>query len=249
MRTKTIISLLLILAAIAANAYISINGFNGTQIGELAEKYKTLASPAAYAFSIWSVIYIGLTSFGIWQLFKTEDELSASIQPWLWLNLVANVAWLTMFHSQMLALSLVVMLVVLVSLLIILTQLYKQENTPNWVQWVFEIYTGWISVATLVNAALVVKYEFGYQPTMQTQMIILFGLLMVVSLISSWLHAAKGKVAAYALVLIWAFFAIHQKQKMEGIEFTFFPLLPLLIVVPDFVLNLVKTLNQANHNN
>ena len=250
MKFRKLLTLFIIIAVIAFNGIVSANGLFDVQIGELSAKYSTLATPASYAFGIWSVIYLGLVAYGISLFFKeAETELHRQIQQLLWVNLILNALWLVAFHAEILWLSVITMLVLLATLIAILNSIYSSEvKINNWLTYVFEIYAGWISVATLVNLSLFLEHELQFTIPLEQQLWLLFTILVAFSLVAGIIHVKKGKVSLFSLVLIWAFIAIHCKHKSDGFMYSFFPLLPLLIVVPDFILRLVKDLRLYSSN-
>lgn len=248
MNFRKIITLVLIIITIVVNAIVSANGLFGTEIGDLSNQYQTLANPAPYAFGIWSIIYLGLLAFGIAQLVGKQKAIPRpQLQYLVWINAVLNMAWLIAFHAQLIVLSVFIMLVLLGTLLRIVWLLYNASKpVNNWVKWVFEIYLGWISIATLVNISLLLQHRIQLEFSVEQQFWILFSLLVIVAIISTIIHQQKGKFALFSVVLVWAFIAIHIQHKADKHLYSFFPLLPLLIVIPDAILQLVKDIHQSN---
>ena len=62
----------LVLAAtigvIAFNWLAATGRLGGSDTAAISEKYQTLVTPAGYAFSIWTLIYLGLVSFSVFQM-------------------------------------------------------------------------------------------------------------------------------------------------------------------------------------
>lgn len=248
MKFSKVLTLLLIIITIAFNAYVNIVDLFGNNISDLAEKYQTLVNPAGYAFSIWSVIYLGLIAFGIWQLVTKRpiEEQLKKIHLLFWINLIANMLWLACFHSESIELSAVVMVIILVTLILIVRRLYIARNSfPEWVKLVFETYLGWICIASVVNFALLLNYKIFPSTPIGNQMWILTGILLIAGLFINFIVAKKGYFAMSSVVFIWAMIAIHLKLKSEGFAYTFMPLVPLLLVVPILLIGLGKALKKA----
>ena len=65
MGRKTFWPLLAVLMVIAVNAAANIVPLGGYNTGELSAMYPTGFTPAGRTFGIWSLIYLGLLTFGI----------------------------------------------------------------------------------------------------------------------------------------------------------------------------------------
>ena len=62
---RTFLPLLATVMVLVVNAAANIVPINGLNTGELSDLYPTGFTPPGYVFGIWSVIYLGLLSFGI----------------------------------------------------------------------------------------------------------------------------------------------------------------------------------------
>ncbi len=192
----------------------------GRSTGEISDYYPNLFVPAGYAFSIWSLIYSLLLVFIILQsrnLFSKSKEGPAYVQTigwWFVISCLANGSWILAWHYLWTALSLLIMIGILVSLIFIYERLRlapESVSIPFWIKLPFSVYLGWISVATIANAtALLVSWEwngFGISEISWTvTMLIIGGLLGSLVL---WLR----RDLAYVLVIVWAFWAIVVKRQ------------------------------------
>ena len=145
---------------------------NGKTTGELSNKYPNLFVPTGLTFSIWSVIYILLFAFCIYQirsLFsrKPEPHLAMILEAigYLFiLNATFNALWILTWHYQILPLSILVMLGILVTLVQINKNLkhvqpYLSGGLKVVVKASFGLYFGWICIATIANVtAILVGY-------------------------------------------------------------------------------------------
>ncbi|MGD1918944.1 MAG: hypothetical protein ACFCAD_08635 [Pleurocapsa sp.] len=71
---RQIITLVSIFAAFGMNIIANINPPNGLSIGAISNRFfsNVLITPANYAFAIWGIIYLGLISFGIYQVLPSQ---------------------------------------------------------------------------------------------------------------------------------------------------------------------------------
>ncbi|MGG1878725.1 tryptophan-rich sensory protein [Paenibacillus cisolokensis] len=90
----------------------------GRTTGVISDMYYTAITPAGYAFSKWSVIYVLLLFFVIYQLRRDSGNRDSvkSIGPWFILSCIFNMAWLVIWHYLHIEWSVVVMLLLLLTL-------------------------------------------------------------------------------------------------------------------------------------
>lgn len=121
----------------------------------------TLIAPAASAFSIWSVIYLGLAIYTVWQWLP--GQLHAPLHRRIgWLvaaSMLLNAAWLLVVRAGWLAVS-VAVIVALVLVLGLLIGRRAQVRAGGVLDAVivdgtFGLYVGWVSVATCANITAV----------------------------------------------------------------------------------------------
>ena len=145
----------------AANA-IPLNG-RGT--GEISDSFKVLFVPAGYVFAIWGVIYIGLIAYTIYHSLPSQRNNPLLIKTgWLVvLSNLANGSWIYFWHYGYYAITLVIMIILLVSLLLIYLRLNIGKTlfsrADKWLISIpFSLYLGWITVATIANATALLSY-------------------------------------------------------------------------------------------
>ncbi|MEO7080418.1 MAG: tryptophan-rich sensory protein, partial [Flavobacteriales bacterium] len=160
-KTYALINTVVVLAVIFWNYWSNTGAINGNTVGELSDKYANLFTPAAYAFAIWGLIFLGLLVLVGNQLRMAfgsgaHSETILQIGPWLTIAYLGNATWLWVWLHEYTGLSVLVMLVVLFSLLMIVLRL----NMERWdaplpviatVWWPICLYSGWIAVATISN--------------------------------------------------------------------------------------------------
>lgn len=119
----------------------------------------TLIAPATPAFSIWSVIYLGLAAYTVLQ-WLPDRRATARIRATGWLaaaSMILNAAWLLVTQQGWLEVSVVVMLALLVTLGALVQRLHD-DPAPTVtdrivVDATFGLYLGWVCVATCANIA------------------------------------------------------------------------------------------------
>lgn len=147
---------------IAVNMMANAIPIGGQTTGEVSAKYSSLFTPADYVFSIWGLIYLGLSAFIIFQALpgQRNNDLLAKIHKMFVLNCMANAAWIFVWHFDLLWLSLLVMFIILGTLLQIYRLLSIARRTVAFSQrWFvnlpFSLYLGWMTVATIANISVV----------------------------------------------------------------------------------------------
>nr|WP_238529336.1 tryptophan-rich sensory protein [Dietzia alimentaria] len=156
-----VLTLLGVTAAIIG-AFVGSGALGGTPIAEAAggalSADATPVAPAGAAFSIWSVIYLGLLAYALWQLTPTARGSSRqrTLRPWALASVLLNAAWIWAIQLDAVAVSvsvIVVLLAVLIRAMFVLgapraggvIELTVVDGT-------FGLYLGWVTVATLANA-------------------------------------------------------------------------------------------------
>jgi benzodiazapine receptor len=206
-----------LIVMIAVNVLSNALPFNGMTAGEISDSFDVYFVPAGYVFSIWSLIYLGLIAYAIFQFLPAQRENPRLRQTgwWFVLSSAANSIWLVFWHYGYFALSVVTMLTLLSSLIIIYLRLgVSQQNVSPGERWLvhlpFSVYLGWITVATIANITTFLDYVnwngFGIAPEIWAI------IMLVVATVVAGLMAYFRQDIAYLLVLIWAFVGIGVEQ-------------------------------------
>ena len=203
------------------NWLATTGALGGLTTREIATRYPIYFLPANFTFSIWGVIYLALGVYTVYQALPSQRE-----QPrqrtvgWLVaLTGLFNSLWLVTFQNTLFAVSMLAMLALLATLLIIYTQLDiggapVSITTRMFLTLPFSLYLGWITVATIANAAYVL-YDAGWDG---------FGIpgdawavimLLVATALTLFILATRDDIA-YLLVVIWAFFGIWVRQTEDA---------------------------------
>lgn len=205
-----------ILVPIATIGVIFVNYLAGTgKINNItpevvSDKYATIITPAGYAFAIWSLIYLGMIAFSIYQLLPSQSDNPRfrRIRTVYILNCVANCAWIYLWHHEIIIGALGVMFLLLATLVYINLHLKNAETMAEiWLAKIpFSIYFGWVTVATILNFSIAFVYLGVRMTDLPSQ--ILGAILIVISVILGILMRFKLGLVAYPLTVAWALTAI-----------------------------------------
>lgn len=205
------------LATIAINTLAVTLPLNGQSTGAISDRFPSLFTPAGYVFSIWSLIYLGLLAYMVYQALPSQ-RANPRLRSIGWVYVISGIAnsvWIFLWHYNQFALSLVVMVVLLLCLIMIYQRLFPWRATvtaaERWTTHItFSVYLGWITVATVANAATVLldlQWNGGFLPPMG------WALLMIsVATVIGLIFAMGKRDIAYVAVLVWAFAGIAVKQ-------------------------------------
>lgn len=184
----------------------------GIETGAVSDKYPTHITPAGYAFAIWSVIYLGLIAFSIFQALPKNIERFRRIRTIYILSCAANCAWLYFWHQELIAVCLLIIFILLGTLAFINIRLQKTESSGDyWLAKVpFGLYFGWVTVATILNATITLVY-LGVEVSDLAAKLIGTGLIAIAAAFGVTIRW-KLKNYFYPLAIAWALTAIAVKQ-------------------------------------
>ncbi len=206
-----------LIGTLAMNAMASIFRLNGNTPASVSDRFEVFFTPAGYVFAIWSLIYLGLVAFAVYQTGARGEasvRIVSLVSPFL-MSCVANVAWIASWHYELFPLSMVWMLVLLSSLLVIYSRLGATGPSLSLserlsVRWPMRIYAAWISVATLANLSILVEAEqvrpFGMGA--QAWAIAMLALASAVAILVGLVR----RDLVFLSVLAWAFVGIGIKN-------------------------------------
>jgi translocator protein len=218
---------------------------NGVDTGAISDKYPTPITPAGYAFSIWTLIYIGLIAFSIWQLIPSNRARFANIRSFYILSCALNCGWLYMWHSDQIAVCSLLLLILAISLFFINLYLKRTEGLGDYwfVKAPFGIYFGWVTAAALVNFAILMVY---WQVSMsETAWMILSVVLILLAAAFGIFFRIRFNSYLYPLAIAWAVAAIGvgQSGNTAVVVASAIALVACLIASLSFVLGMPSTEN------
>lgn len=193
--------------------YLAATGIlGGIETGAVSDKYPTRVTPAGYAFAIWSLIYLGMIAFSIYQALPSNAERFRGLRRIYILSCVANCAWLYFWHREMITVCLAVILILLGTLAFINTKLQNTETYAEF--WLakapFGLYFGWVTAATILNATIALVY-LNVQVSNSTAAILGVVLILIAAALGVIIRWRLGNYF-YPLALAWALTAIAVKQ-------------------------------------
>lgn len=144
-------------------AFVGVGLLGGTPVedlqgGALAADGSYLA-PAGPAFSIWSVIYVLVTAYAVWQALPSQRtrERQRALGWWVAVTAVLNGTWLVLAQFTTLVLTVVGIVLLLVALCATFVQTirFPAEGVLDSVliDGVTGLHLGWVSLATVANIA------------------------------------------------------------------------------------------------
>jgi hypothetical protein len=208
-------------------AFLGSGAVAGTPVNEVADgalsTSSTLVAPAGSAFSIWSVIYVGLLAYALWQLAPSRraDPRQRAVGWWVAASLVLNALWILVVQAEWLVASVVVIAVLLVVLVVIFVRLGR-VRASSLVEGVLldgttGLYLGWVCIATVANIAAALVYE-GADPLGDAATAWSVIVLVVAGAVGVLLALTGGGRLAPCLALAWglAWVAVARTDEPES---------------------------------
>lgn len=170
---STVVAVTAVVATVGA--FIGSGAIVGTPIDQAAggalSASSTLVAPGGPAFSIWSVIYTGLLVLAVHQLLPRQrsDPRQRAVGWWVAASLVLNLGWILVAQAG----SVVGALVVISALETVLVVTFARllSSRPSSVvqgvvlDGVVGLYLGWVTIATVANAAAALAFAGGWSAT------------------------------------------------------------------------------------
>jgi hypothetical protein len=216
--TRQVSTLITILAAFGMNIWANLNPPNGLTIGAISQTLfkNVLITPASYAFAIWGLIYLGLISFAVYQALPRQksDVLLYKIGYKLAIASIAQIIWVFCFLYRQYDASMLAMVCILFPLIAAYWSLPFKTAISQSHRWLIKfpitIYLAWISVATIVNGAILLESQqwSGWGITPQVWTIIM---LLIAGLITHFVVLPRLDFV-YGGVFVWALMAIAIKN-------------------------------------
>ncbi len=223
---------------VTVNALSALLPLNGITPGEVSDSYPNLFAPAGITFSIWSLIYLLLAAHTLYQigLFRGNEKVNYELLRKTGIvfsvSSLINAAWIFSWHYRIIPLSMVLMVFLLICLIDIAVIVNAQSLSPReklFIRLPFSVYFGWITVATIANAAaLLVSLGwngFGIPESIWTIIILATGTLIGTATL------LRFKSIAYGLVLVWAYAGILIKHTSASGFFGEYPGIVVAVVI------------------
>lgn len=211
-RFRAILVIFATFVTVIFNSLAAAGYVNSVLPSDISDRYPTVVTPAGYAFSIWSLIYLGIIAFSIYQILPSQLERFRKVRTLYIATCLLNCAWIFFWHNNQIAVCFVIIFTLLATLIFILVRLGGCVTTAEtWlVQAPFGIYAGWVTVASMANFAILLVY-LDVKLSVTTQNVLAVALILVAALAAFFIRF-KFQNFFYPLAVAWAITAIAVKQ-------------------------------------
>lgn len=211
-KLRSILVLAATIGTIAFNWLAAAGRINGVTPQEVSDQYPTLVTPAGYAFSIWSLIYLGLLAFSIYQLFPSNAVKFRNFRSLYITTCALNCAWIFFWHSDQIAMSFIIIVGLLITLLLINVKTRRWDSLAEFwaVNAPFGVYLGCVTAAALTNfSVLLVYWKVEMSASAATALAVILILFVAACAIAvrKWLTNYF-----FPLAIAWALTAIAVRQ-------------------------------------
>ncbi|WP_336712032.1 TspO/MBR family protein [Arthrobacter sp. USHLN218] len=195
-------------------AFLGSGVLGGTPIQLAADGWlnedSTPLAPAKGAFRIWSLIYLGLLAYSVWQLLPAQRRSARQqiLRPSAVAAMLLNAAWIWVVQAGWLGLSLAVIVVLLAVLarIFVLLARTSPEGTADTIitDGTFGLYFGWVTIATVANTSAVLGAAgfdgFGMPVALASAVLAAAALIGVAT---AWLGGRLAPALALSWGLAW----------------------------------------------
>lgn len=237
------------LVTITINLLSNVVPYNNKTTAQVSDSFAVYFVPAGYVFAIWGIIYLGIIAYAFYQFKFAKQENAdqmSEIASWYLISCLANSIWLFLWHYEYIVATIFMMALLLISLIGIYLEIKKvkvQDKKFSWmVKIPFSIYLGWITVATVANAAAVIfvlGYDGGNYATWWT-----VGMMGVAALLAV-IMILRERNYAYPMVIIWAIIGIAVKFNLVS-NIVWAVVVYVAIIVITMLLSLVLKKDKQN---
>lgn len=236
------------IGTIAFNYLAAIGRINNVTPDQISAAYPTLLTPAGYTFTIWSLIYLGLIAFSIYQIRPQTHSAIRAIRPLYVLSCALNVGWIYSWHHNQIFLCLILILLLAVTLFLIGSFISSPGNAKDYwfVKAPFGLYFGWVTAATLINFMVWLKSS-GHSPAPQWETALALGLIAAATILGIFFRILLRDYI-FPVSIAWALtgIAIEQTGNTAIIAASAAGVIASLIAALSFVLAVPNKTNPGN---
>lgn len=209
---KNLVTVIMYLFTIVIQ-YLSTTGAFGATNEALSKKYQTVVTPAAWAFSIWGVIFIWEGVFAVAQFLPRcrSSKIVSAVAPWWWGLCIVQAAWTLVFAQEQIFWATVLMLGILASLLGISWVTSGMELTAKdyfLFRAPFSVQLGWIVAASVVSINVAADASKWSQDALRVLAYASDALVLIVVAIFTFI---KNCDPIIGFVAAWAFAGIYSE--------------------------------------
>ncbi len=213
---KAWFNLVLLIVTLAINTLGAIGLINGLTQKQISDMYVTLITPSPATFGIWSVIYSLLLISMLVMIAKRNDPYYKraidQLSVLFWISCGLNAVWIVSFSFVLVEISTLFILGFVIVLALIGGKLLAINEGRRWLLPLsFGLYSGWVFIATVVNAAAaLIKLgwnRFGLSQEIWGSLMLIVAIVLLIGVL------LKIRNAAFPLPVAWAYLGIHQFLK------------------------------------
>jgi hypothetical protein len=212
------IALFSVIFSIAFSYISNTRIISGQNNADISARYNTLFTPAGYAFAIWGLIYLTVIAYSFYQVLPARRNVPIHDQLAIPLTVLSllSVVWLVLFNTERLLASVVVITGMLAASVVLVVRSREwaiREPGWNWISVPFSLYAGWLTVATIANAAVFLT-GIGWEgeplgPVNWT--VLMIAVAVIIAILVSW----RLRDAVFPMVVAWAVLAIWVARHMK----------------------------------
>jgi translocator protein len=218
---RQILNVVTLIVTLVINWLANALPINNITTAEISDNLPSYFTPAGYAFAIWGLIYLSLLGFAIYQALPAQraNPHARRIGYLFAFTGLVNSAWILAWHyaTWNYGLSLLLMVILLISLITIYSRLRigrpetghadRSRADKLLIHFPFSIYMGWITVATIANAANVLNHwgwnGWGIDEPVWSAIMMVTAVIVAAALLFNRANLP------YAGVLVWSLLAIY----------------------------------------
>ncbi len=184
----------------------------GVTTSDISARYPSLITPAPYTFMIWSVIYVLLALYvlfqiGFWKGGETDEALLQQMGLYFVMANLFQVLWLIAWHGDLILVAAALLLLIVFTVGQIVELVRKKAPLTArerlFLQLPFSVYFAWVNVAAVCNISVyLVKIDFefwGISPTILTVVTLCITLLLALFIV------LRNRDVWAGLTFLWAF--------------------------------------------
>ncbi|MEQ3553087.1 hypothetical protein WIS52_21680 [Pseudonocardia nematodicida] len=202
-----------VVVALLAILQVLVAALAGSAIGEVARSVDTPLLAASWAFSIWSLIYLGFVVYAVYALLPGQRgrAIHRRVGWWLAATAVANALWILAFSHRWVVTAELLLIALVVALAVTYSRLSRDHAQDLTEQLAFRlplsIYLGWSSVA-LVLGLMAAGVSVGLPAEGVLPQVGAILLLVILTAVVLSVIGSSAGFAGFAAAVVWALVGI-----------------------------------------
>src|SRR4051812_41931885 len=119
-RMRAVLVIIATAGTIVFNGLAATGHVNGVTPEVISDRYPTVVTPAGYAFTIWTLIYVGIVAFSVYQILGANLRRFRPVRSLYIFSCLLNCGWIFFWHREQIGVCLVFILALLATLFVIL---------------------------------------------------------------------------------------------------------------------------------